>query len=382
MYFLNLFLDFRRSKNRTQTKLIHLPVSFWRCIHYLQGLLNLNKKTGPSSLKLNKLFDKKKASTSVTTSLQILQDSRSQGHAALRRPERSERPRGVIFGFSKPCREGRTANNAKKIQNTQKHRGPKVLYVYLYKWFLLGQNSCFYWGKVWQVKWLGTWKVSQTCHGKQVRFGVGKPLGLANLPENARNFGWNFGQLQGLPCKSWYLKGLCFKWCQMFSWLSLAFSKISKTTIGWDLAKYIEFYHVFSWVMYCCLYPSGPIRCDNIELATQQWTGYSPAAAPISLLPAPSAVGSQGSQTKKNVKFRKTEKPGLCFCFRIFWRCFFLLLFKHKIPMFPADLSKLGLRALPSTAENCWNVRRIKCQCLEEVGAGLEPSCWVGSWME
>lgn len=75
------------------------------------------KKPYSSSLKLNSLT--KKASPSVTTSLQILQDSRSQGHAALRRQERSERPRGVIFGFSKPRREGRKADTRKSSKHTK-----------------------------------------------------------------------------------------------------------------------------------------------------------------------------------------------------------------------------------------------------------------------
>ena len=151
-----------------------------------------------------------------------------------------------------------------KVQNTQKHRGPKVLYVYIYIYvncFCLDKHSCIFigWksGKSSDLE-LGRW--ARRAMGSRYVWGR-QPLGLANLPENARNFGWNFGQLQGLPCKSWYLKGLCLKWCQMFSWLSLAFSKTSKTIFWLRSCQIHRIYHVFLWVMYCCLYPSGPIHC-------------------------------------------------------------------------------------------------------------------------
>ena len=69
--------------------------------------------------------------------------SRSQGHAALRRPERSERPRGVIFWVPKtpPVKEGR---NAKDSKHTKKHRGP----IFVLQHVFFGQKVVFYWMKL------------------------------------------------------------------------------------------------------------------------------------------------------------------------------------------------------------------------------------------
>ena len=217
-------------------------------------------------------------------------------------------------------------------------------------------NSCFYWGKVWQVKWLGTWKVSQTCHGKQVRLGWAAPE-TCKSPRKCPKF--------------WIC---CFKWCQMFSWLSLAFSKTSKTSIGWDLAKYIKF------IMFFCGWCT--VVCILQVQSTAQYRACNPAvnrlfASCSANLPSSStfSCGLPRISDKMHVNLRKTEKRGL-YIYILFFpnllTMFFLLLFNQQI-----------CRSLDSVVclQVSPNVRRIKCQCLEEVGAGLELSRGVG-WDE
>ena len=223
-------------------------------------------------------------------------------------------------------------------------------------------NSCFYWGKVWQVKWLGTWKVSQTCHGKQVRLGWAAPE-TCKSPRKCPKF--------------WIC---CFKWCQMFSWLSLAFSKTSKTSIGWDLAKYIKF------IMFFCGWCT--VVCILQVQSTAQYRACNPAvnrlfASCSANLPSSStfSCGLPRISDKMHVNLRKTEKRGLyiyiyCF-FRIFWRCFFCFYLTSRFVEAWTPWSAFKcLQTLGASNASAW--RRLGRGWSSAVGLDEMRYFWVG----
>lgn len=154
------------------------------------------KKTYSSSLKLNSLTKKSiDISNYISPNSARFQVSRpccSTTAGTLRAAKRCD-----FWILNNPPwrKNGRQREKFKTHKNIEVQRF--FMYIYIYKWFLLGQNRCIFWGKVWQVKWLGTWEVSQTCHGKQVRLGWAAP-GTCESPRKCPEFWMKLWSVAGI----------------------------------------------------------------------------------------------------------------------------------------------------------------------------------------